>query len=58
MGRPPQPILMRATSQLSTPGVPTTLLIDARGRELGRHAGPASWDDPEVVRLISGHLPR
>ncbi|MGE3376503.1 MAG: TlpA family protein disulfide reductase [Vicinamibacteria bacterium] len=49
---------MRATSQLSTPGVPTTLLIDERGRELGRHAGPASWDDPAVVELISKHLPR
>jgi len=47
---------MRAASQLATPGVPTTLLIDREGRELGRHAGPATWDDPEVVRLISSHL--
>lgn len=49
---------MRATAKLATPGVPTTLLIDGQGRELGRHAGPASWDDPEVVRLISRHLGR
>ena len=49
---------MRAISQLSTPGVPTTLLIDARGRELGRHAGPSSWDDADVIKLISRHLPR
>jgi len=49
---------MRATSQLSTPGVPTTLLIDERGRELGRHAGPAQWDDAEVVRAISRYLGR
>lgn len=49
---------MRATSQLSTPGVPTTLLIDARGRELGRHAGPAQWDDAEVVRAISRYVAR
>jgi thiol-disulfide isomerase/thioredoxin len=49
---------MRAPGQLGTPGVPTTLLIDAEGRELGRHAGPAEWDDPEALRMISGHLPR
>ena len=49
---------MRAASQLVTPGVPTTLLIDREGRELGRHAGPATWDDPEVVGLISSQLAR
>ena len=49
---------MRAASQLTTPGVPTTLLIDREGRELGRHAGPATWDDPEVVGLISSLLAR
>jgi thiol-disulfide isomerase/thioredoxin len=49
---------MRATSQLSAPGVPTTLLVDARGRELGRHSGPAKWDDAGVVREISALLER
>jgi thiol-disulfide isomerase/thioredoxin len=49
---------MRAAGQLRTPGLPTTLLIDAEGRELGRHAGPASWDDPEMIKRISGYLPR
>jgi thiol-disulfide isomerase/thioredoxin len=49
---------MRATRQLSTPGVPTTLLIDAQGRELGRHSGPAQWDDPEAVRAISRYVAR
>jgi thiol-disulfide isomerase/thioredoxin len=49
---------MRAAGQLRTPGVPTTLLIDAAGRELGRHAGPASWDDADVVKLISSYVPR
>lgn len=49
---------MRAAGALRTPGVPTTLLIDAQGRELGRHAGPAQWDGPEALRVISGHLPR
>lgn len=49
---------MRAAGELRTPGVPTTLLIDAEGRELGRHAGPASWDDAEVLKLAARHLPR
>ena len=49
---------LRAASQLATPGVPTTLLIDREGRELGRHAGPASWDDPAVVRVISSRFAR
>lgn len=49
---------MRAAGKLATPGVPTTLLVDPQGRELGRHAGPAKWDDPEALRVISGYLPR
>jgi thiol-disulfide isomerase/thioredoxin len=49
---------MRATAKLATPGVPTTLLIDANGRELGRHAGPAQWDSEDAVRVISSHLTR
>jgi thiol-disulfide isomerase/thioredoxin len=49
---------MRATAKLATPGVPTTLLIDAKGRELGRHAGPAQWDGEEAMRVISKHVDR
>lgn len=49
---------MRAANLLATPGVPTTLLIDAEGRELGRHAGPAQWDDAAVLGAISAHLAR
>lgn len=49
---------MRAPSALKTPGLPTTLLIDAQGRELGRHAGPAEWDSAEVQRVISRHVAR
>lgn len=47
---------MRATSALGTVGLPTTLLIDAEGREIGRHIGPAEWDSPEAVRLIAGYV--
>lgn len=33
-------------------GLPTTFLIDRRGRELGRLVGPAEWNAPEVVAYI------
>jgi thiol-disulfide isomerase/thioredoxin len=33
-------------------GLPTTLLIDAEGRELGRFEGPADWAGPEARALI------
>lgn len=47
---------MRATAALGAMGVPTTLLIDRQGREIGRHTGPAQWDDPRIVRKIEQHL--
>lgn len=37
---------------VNAPGVPTTLLIDREGRELGRKIGPAEWDSPEMIGLI------
>jgi len=39
----------QATRSLGAVGVPTTLLIDRAGREVGRIAGPAEWDAPQVV---------
>lgn len=47
---------MRATAALGTVGLPTTLLINADGQEIGRHIGPAEWDSPEAVRLIAGTM--
>lgn len=47
---------MRATAALGTVGLPTTLLIDAEGREIGRHIGPAEWDSPEAVGAIAGYV--
>ena len=38
--------LMRAT------GLPTSILIDREGREVGRLAGPAEWDGTDAERLI------
>ncbi len=37
---------------LNVRGLPTTLLIDGQGREIGWKAGPAEWDTPEVEALI------
>ena len=47
-----------ASRELSALGVPTTLLIDREGNELGRLAGPAEWDSPEMVSFIRGYLER
>ena len=41
---------------LKTIGMPSTLLIDAEGRELGRLVGPAEWDSADAKRLIRAQL--
>lgn len=47
---------MRASFDLQAPGLPTTLLIDSEGRELGRLVGPAEWDTPEMIAFLKDHL--
>lgn len=42
----------KAFAVVKTHGMPTTLLIDARGRELGRLVGPAKWDSAEAKALV------
>ena len=42
--------------QHALPGLPTTLLIDSEGRELGRLVGPAEWDTPEMIAFLKNHL--
>ncbi|MEO5756611.1 MAG: TlpA disulfide reductase family protein [Mesorhizobium sp.] len=37
-------------------GLPTTLLIDGDGKEIGRLIGPAEWDSPEMVAFIRSHV--
>ena len=39
-------------------GMPTTLLIDAKGCELGVMAGPAEWSSPDALYLIRTALGR
>ncbi|MBU6155557.1 MAG: TlpA family protein disulfide reductase [Alphaproteobacteria bacterium] len=43
---------MRSTTDLRAPGLPTTLLIDPEGTELGRVIGPMEWDSPEAKELV------
>ena len=37
-------------------GLPTTFLIDRRGRIVGAYPGPAEWDGPEARALIEHYL--
>jgi hypothetical protein len=39
-------------------GMPTTLLIDPQGCELGVLAGPAEWASEDAVKLVSAALGR
>ena len=46
----------QAMSTLGVTTVPTTLLIDAQGREIGRLSGAAAWDEKPAVELIQSYL--
>jgi thiol-disulfide isomerase/thioredoxin len=37
---------------LAMAGLPTTLLIDRQGQELGRLIGPAAWDAPDMIAFL------
>lgn len=45
-----------AISAVNAVGMPTTLLIDAQGRELGHVIGPAEWDGHAMLSLLSHYL--
>jgi thiol-disulfide isomerase/thioredoxin len=38
--------------QVRALGLPTTLLIDRAGQEIGRVIGPAEWDAPEIAEFL------
>ena len=46
----------RAGTALKAAGMPTTLLIDRQGREIGRLTGAAEWDSDDAKKLIRFHL--
>lgn len=46
----------KAEQSLSVFGIPTTLLIDRTGAEIGRVVGAAEWDNPEAIKVIRRYL--
>jgi hypothetical protein len=42
----------KSFAALRTTGLPTTILINADGLEVGRLTGPAEWDSADAKRLI------
>ncbi len=46
----------RLVRRLEVPGLPTTILIDQAGNELGRVVGPAEWDSPEALALMRHYM--
>lgn len=46
----------RAATTLRAVGMPTTILIDKQGREVGRLVGPAEWHSGDAQRLIEASL--
>lgn len=43
---------MGALRELAIYGLPATILINAKGQEIGRVVGPAEWDTPEMVTFL------
>jgi thiol-disulfide isomerase/thioredoxin len=48
----------KAGFALGTAGLPTTLLINRRGEELGRLVGPAEWDAADMVAFLKSVVAR
>lgn len=46
----------KAMFTLGVVGLPTTLLIDREGKEIGRLIGPAEWDAPDMAAFIRSHF--
>jgi thiol-disulfide isomerase/thioredoxin len=48
----------QSNAALGLAGIPTTLLVDRDGREIGRFIGPAEWDAPDMVTVIRQAIER
>ena len=46
----------KAFATLKVIGMPTTLLLNAEGKEMGRLVGPADWAGPEAKALIQAAI--
>ena len=47
---------LNGAKRFEVKGLPTTILLDRDGRELGRLLGHAEWDSEEAINLIKYHL--
>ena len=47
---------MKLNFTLSVYGLPTTLLLDREGREIGRLTGTADWDGPYVRKFLQNFI--
>ena len=43
---------LRTFAALAVVGLPTTILIDRKGREIGRLVGPAEWNSPDSIAFF------
>lgn len=48
--------MSRVARTLKVEGLPTTVLFNADGREIGRLVGTAEWDAPETISFLRGCL--
>jgi len=46
----------KAMQALGVSILPTSILVDAEGRELGRLEGEADWEKPEAMALVKGAI--
>lgn len=46
----------QAAQKLGAAGIPTTLLVDGDGNEIGRTVGPAEWDSEEVLQVLRQYV--
>lgn len=51
------PVLLDSKSEaldlFNVKGIPTSFIIDRKGRMIGRAIGPRNWESPEVISLIN-----
>ena len=47
-----------AQRALGVLGLPTTLLLDRAGKDVGRLLGPAEWDSPEMMAFLRDYVNR
>ena len=56
LGRYLAPAANHALDAIGVWGLPTTLLLDRQGRELGRLEGPAEWDAPDMIDFLKAAI--